>query len=134
MRGRVAQWKGDNLPEIENLLGQHLARARKEGDKLHLTGLGLDTTAELGDTIMVDGDRLGILRAATSTPTKEEFLTWEGGNVPQFEAFLKGQGLTFVVTGRNLEAYAGLQRVLLLQKGDRIIKRDGQIIVSRRAH
>lgn len=132
MRGQVAQWKGDNVPEIQGLLNNHHVRVDKEGEYLHVQGIGLDTTLRLGDSMIVDGDRMGIMRASTDKPLTEDSVTWTGDNLPDVAAFVKAYGLTLGVSGwlRKLNLFAGPQCVLSLNKGDKLIKRDGQIIVS----
>lgn len=62
-----AQWKVDNLEEIEHLLRDHEARCQlDENDTLLLQGWGgLDTRLNPGDCLILDGSRLGIIRAKT---------------------------------------------------------------------
>ena len=59
------QWRVDNIEEIEHLLRDHEARCRVDtGDRLLLqTWGGLDTHLNPGDCLILDGNRLGILRA-----------------------------------------------------------------------
>ena len=57
------QWKVDNLDEIEHLLRFHEFRCRPDGDDLLIQGYGgLNTHLAPGDSLILDGDRLGILR------------------------------------------------------------------------
>ncbi len=58
------QWKLDNQEEIEHLLRNHHFRCKPDGDNLLIQGAhtDLDTHLAPGDSIILDGDRLGILR------------------------------------------------------------------------
>ena len=62
------QWRVDNLDEIEALLVDHEARMRVDtDDRLLLQAVGgLDTHLMPGDCLLLDGDRLGIVRAPTT--------------------------------------------------------------------
>lgn len=129
MRSQL-QWKGDNVAEIEKLLGNHLARADKEGDKLHLIGIGLNIEVALGDSVIVDGDRLGILRANVK-PQPDPFIVWTGANVDEFTAFLKPYGVWLAVTGEKLSIYGGNLHFATMGRGDRITISGGNVVVSR---
>jgi len=60
------QWRLDNLDEIEAMLEPFHARCRQDGDDLLIQSIGgLDTHISPGDCLLLDGDRLGILRAPT---------------------------------------------------------------------
>jgi len=62
-----AQWRLDNLDEIEAMLEPFQARCRADGDDLLIQAWGgLDTHLSPGDSIILDGDRLGILRVPTT--------------------------------------------------------------------
>lgn len=67
-----AQWRPegnttDNLREIEALLVNHHARCRRDGDRLLLQAWGgMDVHLEPGDCLVLDGDRLGIVRASAT--------------------------------------------------------------------
>ena len=65
------QWRVDNLDEIEALLIQHQARCRVDtDDRLLLQGWGgLDTHLNPGDCLLLNVDRLGIVRAPDSSDT-----------------------------------------------------------------
>jgi hypothetical protein len=126
---RSIVWDGDNAAEVEQLLGQHLARADKAGDKLTLIGIGLSVELALGDTVLLDGERLGIVRAGVGIP--EDFITWNGSNLPAFEAFLKPYGVNLLVEGERLSIYGGFQHIATLNRGDRVERKNGQMVVSR---
>ena len=58
-----AQWKVDNLPEIEDLLESHVAVVETSGDQLRIRGpAGLEIVLAPGDCLIREGDRLGVLR------------------------------------------------------------------------
>lgn len=129
MRFPTVRWTGDNLGEVERFLSNHLARADKHGDKLHLIGIGLNVELSLGDSIMLDGDRMGIVRAGAPTPIDQ--ITWDGTNVPAINEFLDGCGVWMLVEGEILSIYGGNQLIVTMNRGDRLEKRMGQITVSR---
>lgn len=135
MKGQVVQWRGDNAQEADRLLSAHLARADKEGAKLHVVGFGLNVELELGDSLILDGDRLGVLRATTEKPTKETWVTWQGNNRQKVATFLKAYQVRLEQDGRRLKLYGDRTLVpwFVLDLGDRLIHRDGQIIVSKHA-
>lgn len=57
----------DNQAEIEQLLAKHHARCKREGDRLLLQAWGnLNTHLEPGDCLVLDGDRLGVVRASAT--------------------------------------------------------------------
>jgi hypothetical protein len=125
----TVQWKGDNTGEIEHLLRDHLVRADKAGDKLQVHGIGLNIELSLGDSLIVEGDRLGVLRAATTQPLKEAYVTWKGDNVAEMARFMSDYKVDFMVTGELLSVI-GKEVSVVLARGDRLVKRDGQIVVS----
>jgi hypothetical protein len=58
-----AQWKLDNINEIEVLLVDHVATLEVSGDQLRIRGPGgLEIILNPGDCLMRDGDRLGVVR------------------------------------------------------------------------
>lgn len=132
MRRQVVQWRGDNAAEAERLLAQHLARADKHGDKLHLVGIGLNVELSLGDSLVMEGDRLGIQRAVTTAPLTEEFVTWTGENMGSVISFMRAYQVRIEVVDGKIRLYGDDSYLpwFTLRKGDRLIKRDGQIIVS----
>lgn len=129
MKLPAVQWTGENSAEIESLLSRHLARVDKRGDKLHLIGIGLNVELGLGDSIMMDGDRLGVVRAGIQMP--DDTMTWDGTNVPAFNEFLQPLDVWLAVTGEMLCVYGGNQLLATLNRGDKITKRNGQVVVSR---
>ena len=135
MKGQVVQWRGDNAQEADQLLSAHLARADKDGSKLRVVGLNVNVELELGDSLIVDGDRLGILRASTEKPTAETWVTWQGNNLQKAKDFLKAYQVRLEQDGRRLRLYGDRSQTpwFVLDLGDRLIKRDGQIIVSKHA-
>jgi hypothetical protein len=129
---RSIVWEGDNAAEVERLLSDHLARADKHGDKLVLIGIGLNVELSLGDTVLLDGDRLGIVRAGAGIPDLyPEMVVWAGDNLPAFEEFLKPAGVHLVVQGERLSIYGGFQHIATLNRGDRVERKNGQMVVSR---
>jgi hypothetical protein len=125
----TAIWNGDNAAEIERLLSNHLARADKHGDKLTLIGIGLNVELNLGDTVLLDGDRLGIVRAGAGVA--EDFVTWKGDNLPAIGEFVAPYGAWVLVEGERVSIYLGSQHIAALNRGDRIERKNGQMIVSR---
>lgn len=127
---RTAQWKGDNVAEIERLMSAIVARADKQGDKLHIIGLGgLDVTLELGDSVILEGKRLGVRRARTDPPLQESYVTWQGDNVGQIAQFLGDYDLRIDVVGADLYLYGA--EMVVLKRGDRVVRRDGLLLVSK---
>jgi hypothetical protein len=65
-----AQWRPegnvkDNQSDIEALLANHHARCKRDGDNLMIQAWGgLSTHLEPGDCLVLDGDRLGVVRAS----------------------------------------------------------------------
>lgn len=129
MSMRSLIWDGDNAAAVEKMLGQHLARADKAGDKLRLIGIGLNVELNLGDTVLLDGDRLGIVRAKAGLP--QDFITWTGDNLPALEGFLKPYDVNLLVEGERLSIYGGFQHIATLNRGDRVERKNGQMVVSR---
>ena len=123
-------WDGRNTEALTTILSQHDVSIEKDGSRLHLHGIGLNTFISEGDAVEVDGDRLGI-RRATPLPQKDVYLTWTGANVLAFDDFLKLYAINMAVVGECLNIYAGPNLMCSLARGDRITKRDGQIVVSR---
>lgn len=57
----------DNVAEFEEFLAPYHARCMRDGDNLLLQAWGgLNTHLEPGDCLVLDGDRLGIVRAGSS--------------------------------------------------------------------
>jgi hypothetical protein len=127
----TAQWKGDNASEIEHLLREHVARADKEGDLCRIRGIdGLNISLNLGDRLVVEGDRLGVLRTvkAAADPT----ITWDATNLAAIAQFLRAYKVRFDVVFETLFIYGeGESQPAVLNKGDRLIERKGIIVVSK---
>jgi hypothetical protein len=125
------RWTGNNTRDINRLLEQHAARAEPDGGRLHLVGMGVNTHICVGDTVMVDGDRLGITRAKP-LPTIDKFVTWEGDNLLEIDDFLRLYGVRLEVISERLNVFGGHELMASLGRGDRITKAsDGNIVVSR---
>lgn len=127
----TAEWTGDNATEIERLLRHHVARADKDGDRCRIRGIdGLDITLNLGDRIVIEGDRLGVLRTVKvgADPT----ITWNGLNLGEVAKFLNTFQVRLDVIGVSLFIYGkGEPQPAVLQPGDRLIERKGMIVVSK---
>jgi hypothetical protein len=65
-----AQWRPegdrtDNQEDIEKLLAWHHARCKRDGDRLLVQAWGgMNVRLETGDCLVLDGDRVGIVRAS----------------------------------------------------------------------
>ncbi len=58
-----AQWKLNNQAEIEKLFPDFVVQFERSGDHLLLTGpMGMEIELEPGDCLMVDGERVGVVR------------------------------------------------------------------------
>ena len=58
-----AQWRIDNIADIENLLSEHVVSLEKHGDQLRIRAPdGLEIILNPGDCLLRDGDRLGVMR------------------------------------------------------------------------
>lgn len=129
----TAQWKGDNAREIEHLLRRHVAHAEKAGDLCRITGANkLDITLNLGDRVVVDGDRLGVFRQTTQTRPDPEVL-WTGINMADVAKFLIGYDVRVEVIGDTIFIHdaRGHEKSLALKRGDKLIERSGMLIHSR---
>jgi hypothetical protein len=125
------RWTGNNTRNVSKLLESHMARAEPDGGRLHLVGMGLNTHISVGDTVMIDGDRLGIKRAKP-LPTVDPYVTWEGDNLLEVDDFLKLYGVRLEVMNDRLNIHALHELIASLGRGDRITKaNDGNIVVSR---
>lgn len=133
MRGQVVQWKGDNTAEVERMLAGHLVRADKEGDLLKLTGIGINTEIKPGDSVVLERDRLGVRRAHDLTAKlKETWVTWQGNNLDKVKDFLKTYKVRIEVQDAKLGLFGDDSYLpwFILKRGDRLIKRGAEIIVS----
>lgn len=123
-------WMGNNTSAVNRLLDEHMARAEPDGGRLHIVGMGLNTHISVGDTVMVEGDRLGIKRAKL-LPTVDPFVTWEGDNLLEIDDFLKLYGVRLEVMSGILNIYAGHELMATLARGDRATKSNGNVVISR---
>lgn len=127
----TVQWKGDNAPEIEKLLNAFVVRADKDGNRCRLIGLkGLNIVLEPGDSVTIEGLRLGVLRSSRKSAPDPE-ITWEGGNLAAVAEFLKTFKVRLDVVGVGLFLYSNREPPIVLAPGDKLIKRHGQIVVSK---
>jgi len=101
-----------------------MAHAEPDGGRLHLVGMGLNTHICVGDTIMVDGDRLGIKRAKP-LPTVDPYVTWQGDNLLEIDDFLKVYGVRLEAMSERLSIFAGHELMATLNRGDRVTKKLG---------
>lgn len=124
------RWTGNNTRDINKLLESHEACAEPDGGRLHIVGMGLNTHISVGDTLTVEGDRLGIKRVKP-LPSVDPFVTWEGDNLLEIDDFLKLYGVRLEVISERLNIFAGSELMASLGRGDRITKADGNIVVSR---
>lgn len=123
-------WNGNNTDEINSLLSSHEAKAEPDSGKLHLVGLGLNTHICVGDTVLVEHDRLGIKRAHP-IPKLNPYVTWTGANLFEVDDFLLLYGVRLEIVTERLNVWAGNTMVASLGRGDRITKANGQVVVSR---
>jgi hypothetical protein len=125
------RWMGNNTGAVNKLLAEHMARAELDGAHLHIVGMGLNTHISVGDTVLIEGDRLGIKRLKP-TPQPDKFVTWAGDNVLEIDDFLKLYGVRLEVMNDLLNIHAGNDLMASLGRGDRITKAStGEIVVSR---
>jgi hypothetical protein len=124
------RWTGNNTRDINRLLESHMARAEPDGGRLHLVGIALNTHICVGDTVMVEGDRLGIKRAKP-LPVVDPFVTWEGDNLLEIDDFLKLYGVRLETMSERLNIFAGPELMASLGRGDRVTKANGNVVISR---
>ena len=124
------RWMGNNTGAVNKLLAEHMARAEPDGGRLHLVGMGLNVHVSVGDTILVEGDRIGIRRSKPA-PEADKYVTWEGDNLLEIDDFLLLNGVRLEVMADRLNIYAGHEIMASLGRGDRITKSGDQIIISR---
>jgi hypothetical protein len=131
-------WRGDNVKDVERLLAGYLVRADREGEKLLVRGLGINVTLEPGDTLILDRDeralgrrfpRVGIQRAPTKGRPAELFVTWKGDNVAEIGRFVSAYQVELMVVGENLHLI-GKAETIVLKRGDRVLERNGQLVIS----
>ena len=121
---------GNNTSAINRLLDEYMARAEPDGPRLHIVGMGLNTHIMVGDTVVVEGDRLGIKRAKP-LPVVDPYVTWEGDNLFEVDEFLTLYGVRLSVMGEQLIIHAGHELMASLGRGDRITKANGSVVISR---
>lgn len=127
----TVEWNGENASEIERLLRHHVARADKEGDTCRILGLnGLNIVLHPGDRLVIEGDRLGVLRTVVNAP--DPGITWDGRNLQAIAHFLRTYRVRLDVIGITLFIYGeGEPEPATLNPGDRLTERKGMIIVSK---
>ena len=126
---QTIQWAGDNLPEVESALGDYVTNTTVGGGILRIIGIGgLDLTIQLGDILIVEDGRIGIIRES-SKPQAEEHVTWKGSNIEDFARFLSGYKVNMAVAGDALLIHGG-SKPIILSRGDRLLTRNGQVVVS----
>jgi hypothetical protein len=131
MANPTAQWKGDNIGEIEMLLMFHDATAVKDGDRCYIMAEGLSITLNLGDSLIREGDQLGVIRPAIDAPDPE--ITWTGQNVEPMARFLAGYKIRVELRGSTLSIHdlQGREPPAVLTPGDKLIERGGKVVVSK---
>lgn len=126
---QALQWTGDNLQEVNDLLDDFAISTGVAGGVLRLLGIGgLELTVQLGETLLLDGSSLGIIRNSISKPG-DAFVIWKGSNLEEFAQFLKNYKVRMAVAGNALLIHGG-HKPLILSQGDRLYNREGQIVVS----
>lgn len=131
MSNPTAQWTGNNIVEIQQLLRFHDAIALKDGDRCYISAEGLNITLNPGDRLIREGDRLGVLRPATAAPDPE--ITWTGNNVEPMAQFLGGFEIRVELFGNTLFIHDlhGREKPARVNPGDKLIKHGGRVIVSK---
>ncbi len=131
MANPTVQWKGDNLPEVQNLLRDHEAHATKLGEVCYITAEGLNIKLDPGDQIIRSGDQLGVIRPVTKAPDPE--ITWDGNNVFEMSRFLCEHQVRCELRGYTLYIHdlRGIEQPAGLEPGDKIINRNGMLVVSK---
>lgn len=127
----TARWEGDNLREIEVLLRLHDAKAYAHGETLHISGQGIYITLSPGDSLIREGDRLGVLRRVVDASDPE--IIWTGVNVTDMARFLSGYEIRVELFGNTMFIHdlQGREKPARLEPGDKLIERGGQLIVSK---
>ncbi len=129
----TVQWTGDNAREIEHLLRQFVVRADLEGEKCRVIGLrGLNLLLEPGDSLILEGERVGVIRASRESALAEPCLMWKGDNLREAAEFLKAYKVRPDVVGTDLFLYGGNDpKPIVLHRGDCLIERHNRIIISK---
>jgi|AGTN01.3.fsa_nt_gi hypothetical protein len=127
----TVQWQGDNAKEIERFLSAFVVRADRDGENCRLIGLkGLNIVLAPGDSVVVEGERLGVLRSA-KTGEQDPEVTWEGSNLQEVANFMKRWKVRLEVVGVGLFLYSGREPPIVLKPGDKLIERHGKIVISK---
>ena len=67
-----AQWKINNQPELEKILTDFAVQFERSGDHLLITGpMGLEIELEPGDGVIIDGERIGVVRVPKQVKTEK---------------------------------------------------------------
>ena len=67
-----AQWKIDNQQELEKILVDFAVQFERSGDHLLITGpMGLEIELEPGDCVMIEGERIGVVRVPKDSKTEK---------------------------------------------------------------
>lgn len=128
----TVQWTGDNEREIEHLLRDFVVRADRDGDRCRVIGLkGLNLMLEPGDSLILEGERVGVLRA-TRAEAAEPCMMWKGDNPREAAEFLKAYKVRVDIVGADLFLYGGNNpKPIVLHRGDCLIERHNRIIISK---
>ncbi len=125
------RWTGNNTDQLSKLLADFHARAEPDGATLHLVGIGLNTHISVGDTLIIEGSRLGIRRDKPQQKD-EKYVTWEGDNLLEIDDFLLLYGVRIEVISDRLLIHGGHELIASIGRGDRITKASsGDIVISR---
>ena len=131
MARRSVTWRGDNLTEVQVLLSQWQVTCAKEGDRLHITGLGgLDRALELGYQVIVDytANRVGFSTKAAAAEWPR--IRWTGDNLDAVYRFLSDVPLGMIVAGRDLYLITPTKDETVVNPGDEIVDVNGHIHIS----
>lgn len=126
---QTLQWDGDNLHEVESALEDYVTSISAGGGVLKIIGMGgLELAIQLGDVLLVEEGRIGIIRDSGKR-NDHGFVTWKGSNIEEFAIFLKNHKVRMAIAGDALLIHGGTKPIIL-SRGDRLINRNGQIVVS----
>lgn len=125
----TVQWQGDNPGEIEDFLCEFVVRADQLGEQCHIIGIdGLHVVLELGDSLVIDHGKLGVIRHPKGSGVNDPELTWDG-NYLAASKFLEDYKVTLQVVGQDLHLINERVRVPV-RRGDKLIIRNDHIVVS----
>lgn len=126
---RTVQWQGDNTGEVEHFLSQFVVRADKCGDQCHIVGInGMNVVLELGDSVVLDKGKLGVIRHPKGMPIEDPEMTWAGDYMAAAK-FLESYKVGLQLVGEDLHLFNSTARVPV-HRGDKLILRDNHIVVS----